>query len=394
MSELPPDFTLLQVVPKLDIGGAEQTTLDVATAVTRAGGRAIVASAGGRMAPILAQSGAELAVMPVHAKNPLIMIANARELARLIRREKVSLVHVRSRAPAFSALWAARRTRTPIVATYHGVYSAGGPLKRWYNGVMTRGDRVIANSDFTGAHLLAEHPINPARVTVIPRGVDMARFDPAVVGEDRVRALRERWGLEADDGRVKLLLAGRLTRWKGQGVAIEALARLKAQGAGEAVLILVGDSQGRDAYVAELEARIRALGLRDQVRLPGPCSDMPAAYLTCDIALAPSIEPEAFGRTAVEPQAMGKPVIAADHGAARETVVPGQTGWLAAPGDVEAWTQALAEAIAAGPERRSAMGQTAMARARRLYSVQAMTDATLDVYRSMLEASHERATRT
>jgi glycosyltransferase involved in cell wall biosynthesis len=346
------------------------------------------------LAPILAQSGAELAVMPVHAKNPLVMIANARALARLIRREKVSVVHVRSRAPAFSALWAARRTQTPIVATYHGVYSAGGPLKRWYNGVMTRGDRVIANSDFTGAHLLAEHRIDPAKVTVIPRGVDLARFDPAAVGEDRVRALRDRWGLQADDGRVKLLLAGRLTRWKGQALAIEALARLKAQGMGEAVLIMAGDSQGRHTYVAELETRIRSLDLRDQVRIPGPCSDMPAAYLICDIALAPSIEPEAFGRTAVEPQVMGKPVIAADHGAARETVIPGQTGWLAAPGDVEAWTQALAQAIAAGPERRAAMGQAGMARGRRLYSVQAMTDATLDVYRSLLEASHERPSQT
>ena len=384
MSDLPPHFTLLQVIPRLDIGGAEQSTLDVAAAVTRAGGRAIVASAGGRMAEALRAAGGELITLPVHSKNPAVMIANARALAALIRREKVSLAHVRSRAPAFSALWAARRTRTPVLATYHGVYGAKGPLKRWYNAVMTRGDRVIANSAFTRAHLLAEHKVDPAKVIVIPRGVDVDRFDPAAVSEDRVRALRAQWGVEPDDRRVKLVLAGRLTRWKGQRLAIEALAALKARGVRNALLLLVGDSQGRTTYLAELEAEIHRLGLEDQARLVGPCSDMPAAYLVGDIALAPSLEPEAFGRTAVEPQAMGRPVIAADHGAARETVIPDQTGWLAAPGDLDSWTQALAQALTLDPERRAAMGEAAKARARALYSVKAMTDATIEVYRSML----------
>jgi glycosyltransferase involved in cell wall biosynthesis len=374
------------VVPRLDIGGAEQTTLDVAAAVVRAGGRAIVATAGGRMTSALIASGAEVATLPMDSKNPFVLIANGRALARLIRREDVSIVHVRSRAPAFSALWAARKTGTPVLATYHGAYKAGSALKRWYNGVMTRGDRVIANSDFTRDHLLAQHPVDPAKVVVIPRGIDLDWFSPAAVGQERVQALRERWGLRDHDHRVKLLLAGRLTRWKGQMLAIQALGRLRDQGAADAVLILVGDSQGRDDYVAELEAEILKQGLVDQVKIVGPCSDMPAAYLAADIALAPSLEPEAFGRTAVEPQAMGRPVIAADHGATRETVVPGQTGWLAPPGDVEAWAAAIGDAIAAGPERRSAMGAVAMARARALYAVGAMTDATLQVYRSMLGA--------
>jgi glycosyltransferase involved in cell wall biosynthesis len=384
LSDLPPNFTLLQVVPRLDIGGAEQTTLDVATAVIRAGGRAIVASAGGRMAPALEEAGATLVTLPVDSKNPATMIANARALAALIRRERVSVAHVRSRAPAFSVLWAARRTDTPVLATYHGIYGSKGPLKRWYNGVMTWGDRVIANSAFTRDHVLAQHKVDPAKVIAIPRGIDMNRFDPAAVSEDRLQALRTRWKLAPDDHRVKLILAGRLTRWKGQRLAIEALAALKARGVQNALLILVGDSQGRVNYLAELEVEIRRLGLEDQVSIVGACSDMPAAYLVGDIALAPSLDPEAFGRTAVEPQAMGRPVIAADHGAARETVAPGQTGWLATPGDVEAWTQALAEALAVTPERRAAMGAAAKARARALYSVKAMTDATIEVYLSML----------
>ncbi len=386
MNALPARFTLLQVIPRLDIGGAEQSTLDVAAAVVRAGGRAIVASAGGRMETKLTEAGAQLVTLPVHSKNPAIMISNGRALARLIRQENVSLVHVRSRAPAFSALWAARRTRTPVLATYHGIYKSNSPLKRWYNGVMTRGDRVIANSAYTRAHLLGEHRgLDPAKVIAIPRGIDMDVFDPAAVDQERIDALRAKWRLDPRDDRIKLLLAGRLTRWKGQRLAIEAIAQLKAGGIDNVLLLLAGDSQGRVSYLAELEAAIRVLGVEDQVNIVGPCSDMPAAYLIGDIALAPSLEPEAFGRTGVEPQAMGRPVIVADHGATRETVVAGETGWLAAPGDVEAWAEAIRQALAAGPERLAAMGAAAQARTRALYSVNAMTDATLAVYRSILQ---------
>lgn len=385
MNALPSDFTLLQVVPRLDTGGAEQATLDIAAAVQAAGGRALVASMGGRMEDGLVPSGARLERLPVHSKNPLVMIGNAVRLARLIRREKVTLIHVRSRAPAFSALWAARATGVPLIATYHGVYNAKSPLKRWYNGVMTRGRVVIANSEYTRAHVLAQHGVDPAKVIAIARGVDIKRFDPAAVSPERRRALAESWGLDPADHRVKVLLAGRLTRWKGQTLAIEAAGRLKAQGVDGFVLILAGDSQGRVSYLAELEASVRAKGLEANVRIVGHTADMPAAYALCDLAIAPSLDPEAFGRTAVEPQAMGLPVIAADHGATRETVAPGETGWLARPGDAAAWTQALSDAIAAGPERRAAMGQAAMRRARRLYSVEAMCAATLQVYADVLE---------
>jgi glycosyltransferase involved in cell wall biosynthesis len=384
VSELPSDFTLLQVVPRLETGGAEQTTLDVAAAVVAAGGRALVASMGGRMEASLVASGAELERMSVHSKNPLVVLANALRLAGLIRRRKVSLVHVRSRAPAFSAALAARLTDTPLVATYHGVYSARSALKRWYNGIMTRGDAVIANSDFTRDHLVAQHHVDPAKVTAIPRGVDIARFDPAAVSAERKAALAKAWGLEDGDKRLRILLAGRLTRWKGQTLAIDAVAELKARGVDDVLLILAGDNQGRAGYQAELEGAIAAHGLGDRVRIVGHCADMPAAYALCGIAIAPSLTPEAFGRTAVEPQAMGVPVIASDHGATRETVVPGETGWRIAPGDVQGWAGALQAAIAVGPEGRRRMGEAAARRARALYSVQAMCAATLDVYAGVL----------
>jgi glycosyltransferase involved in cell wall biosynthesis len=380
------DFTLLQVVPELETGGAEQTTLDVAAAVVRAGGRALVASRGGRMAARLKASGAQLIEMPVHSKNPLVMIANARRLAALIRREKVSLVHARSRAPAISALWAARATKTPFVTTYHGVYNARSAPKRWYNSVMTRGDIVIANSAYTHDQVLAKYAVDPGRLVTIPRGVDLARFDPAKVSSERVEALRRAWGGHANDMRKKFLLGGRLTRWKGQTLLIEAAGRLKAGGEDGFLILLAGDDQGRGAYRQELETAIAAAGLQGNVKLVGHCDDMPAAYLVADFACAPSLDPEPFGRTAVEPQVMGRPVLAADHGAARETVVPGKTGWLVAPGDPGAWAQALKEAIGISPDRQAEMGRAGQARSRELYSVDAMCAATLEVYRRVLEA--------
>ena len=166
---LPPSFTLLQVTPRLDGGGVERATLDMAVAVARAGGRSLVASSGGTLEGELAAAGGELVRMPVHRRDPASMLMNAGRIAAVIRRERVSLVHVRSRAPAFSAIQAARTSDVPVVATYHGIYSARSAAKRWYNGVMTRGDLVIANSDFTRAHVLGEHAVRPDRVIVVPR---------------------------------------------------------------------------------------------------------------------------------------------------------------------------------------------------------------------------------
>jgi glycosyltransferase involved in cell wall biosynthesis len=383
---LPPDFTLLQVVPELETGGAEQTTLDVARAVIAAGGRALVATRGGRMAARLEADGARLAQMPVQSKNPLVMLGNAARLVDLIRSERVSLVHARSRAPAFSALWAAQTTRTPFVATYHGVYKAKSAVKRWYNAVMTRGDLVIANSDYTRDHVLAEHPIDPAKVISIPRGIDLDRFNPSWVTTDRVDKLRAAWGIAPGDRRTRFLLAGRLTRIKGHLTVIEAARQMKAAGRSDFLLIFAGDDQGRTGYGEELAAAIGAAALDGEVRIVGHCDDMPAAYLISDVAILPTIVPESFGRAAVEPQAMGRPVIASNHGGTTETVLDGSTGWLVAPEDPAAWAQAMTRAIEAGPGRRTEMGHTGMNRTRQLYRVDVMCDATLAAYERVLAA--------
>ena len=271
------------------------------------------------------------------------------------------------------------------MATYHGVYNARTGLKRWYNAVMTRGDLVIANSNYTRDHVLAEHHLDPDKVVAIPRGVDLDRFNPAYVTPNRIEALRAAWGVAQNDGRTRILLAGRLTAWKGQAVAIAAARRLTEAGRRDFIMIFAGDDQGRAGYVAELREAIARSGLEDIVRIVGHCDDMPAAYLLCDLAIAPSTEPEAFGRTAVEPQVMGRPVIASSHGAVTETVVDGITGWLAAPGDDAAWAAAIAQALDLGPGRRMAIGEAGLRRCRELFSVYAMCAATLAAYERVLE---------
>jgi len=383
---LPPNFTLLQVVPELETGGAEQTTIDVARAVIQTGGQALVATRGGRMTARLVADGGRLAQMPVNTKNPLTMLGNAARLVDLIRQEKVSLVHARSRAPAFAALWAAQVTRTPFIATYHGIYKSENRLKRWYNAVMTRGALVIANSDYTRDHILAEHQVDPAKIVTIPRGVDLDRFSPSLVGPARLEALRAVWGVPEDSRLTRLLLGGRLTRIKGHLTIIAAAAKLKAAGRSDFQILFAGDDQGRIDYSAELAKAIADQGLNEQVKIVGHCDDMPAAFLLADVALVPTTKPEAFGRTAVEPQAMGRPVIASNHGGTVETVVDGVTGWLAAAGDADAWAAAMARAIDLGPGKRAEMGQAGMNRARQLYRVEAMCQATLDAYERVLGA--------
>ena len=388
---LPHDFTLLQVVPELETGGAEQTTIDVARAVIAAGGRAFVATRGGRMTARLEADGGRLAQMPVQSKNPLVMLGNAARLVDLIRNERVSLVHARSRAPAFSALSAAQFTGTPFVATYHGIYKARSGLKRWYNAVMTRGDLVIANSDYTRDHVLAEHEVDPGKVIAIPRGVDLDRFNPAWVTPDRIEALREAWGIPDSDRRTKFLLAGRLTRIKGHLTIIEAAARMKAQGRDDFLILFVGDDQGRTGYGDELARAVADAGLEDRIKLLGHCDDMPAAYLLADVSILPTTVPESFGRAAVEPQAMGRPVIASNHGGATETVADGVSGWLAPQGEPTAWAAAMLKAIDLGPGRRGEMGQAGMNRTRQLYRVDAMCEATLAAYERVLAARLAKA---
>ncbi len=380
MQALPQDTpAVLQVLPALDTGGVERGTIEVTAALTEAGFRAYVASAGGRMEAEVAKAGGEHTRLPLASKDPLVIWRNAGRLEAIARERGIAILHARSRAPAWSARIAARRTGAAFVTTYHGTYNEGLPFKRAYNAVMASGDRVIAISHFIARHLIARHGTDPSRVRVIPRGVDPLRFDPASVQGDRMRRLAEAWRLP--DGAPVILLPGRLTRWKGQAVLVEALARMERQ---DAVAVLAGDTQGREGYRAGLEAQARTRGVAERLRMPGDCADIPAGLMLADAVVSASTDPEAFGRVVVEGQAMARPVVATNHGGAAETVEEGVTGWLVPPGDAEALAARLDRMLALGEAERQALGARAREAVLARYTTKLMCAATLDVYREVL----------
>ena len=370
---------VLQVVPTLVTGGAERGCIDMALALAEAGGTAIVASQGGPMVRELDRAGILHLTLPLASKNPLVIRRNARRLAEIIRERRVDIVHARSRAPAWSAWLACRATGARFMTTFHAPYNFGNRLKHWYNSVMARGERVIAISDFIRRHILDHYAIDPARIRTIHRGIDRAVFAPDRVSTARLIQLAQQWCLP--DHRPVVLLPGRLTRWKGQTVLIEALEKL---GRKDVVCLLVGADQGRSAYRQELESRIARAGLGDVVVMTDHCSDMAAAYLLSTVVVSASREPEAFGRVIVEAQAMGKPVIVSAIGAYQETVIPGETAWVVPPADAEALAGALREALSLTPGQRDAIGARAQAFVADRYTKQRMCADTLGVYAELM----------
>ena len=388
--DAPPGFAaarpvVLQVLPSLAQGGGgvERSAIDVAAAVAAAGGVSLVASRGGALVREVERGGAEHITLPLHSKNPFVMRANIDRLADLIRDRAVTLLHARSRAPAWSAFVAAERTGTPFVTTYHGVYNGRGRLKRIYNGVMARGRVVIANSAFVADHVAATYAVSPSRIRTIYRGVDLERFAADRVSAERMIQLAERWGVP-DDASV-ILLPGRLTRWKGQLDLIDAIGHLVSADVDRAIrCLLVGDDQGRTGYRRALEARIDDNGLSGAVLVTGRCDDMPAAYMLADVVVSASTDPEAFGRIVAEAQAMGRPVVVSDHGGAAEQVIAGETGWLYPPGDAVALAAALRQALDLDPAERDLLASRAVSRVRGHFTKAAMTGATLQVYADVL----------
>ncbi len=375
---------VMQVLPALQTGGVERGTVDVAAALAEAGWTAIVVSSGGPMVRELERAGARHIVLPVDSKNPLVMRANVRRLENLIREHGVDIVHARSRAPAWSALAAANRTGAHFVTTFHGTYNMGWMgLKQAYNAVMQRGERVIAISDFIGQHMQQVYGTDPAKIRVIHRGVDTAKFDPTRVSPERIIQLAQKWRLP--DGYPVIALPGRLTRWKGQGVLIEALALL---GRKDIRCLLVGSDQGRAGYREELEGLIERRNLTDVVHMVDECNDMPAAYMLTDVVVSASTDPEAFGRVVAEGQAMGRPVIASAHGGACETVLDGRTGWLVPPNDPSALAGAIDRVLTMTLVERKQMAALAIDHIRSNFTKDVMCSRTLEVYAEVLDQAN------
>jgi glycosyltransferase involved in cell wall biosynthesis len=383
--------TILQIIPELNAGGAERTAIDVAAALADVGARPLVASEGGRLVSELQALGGVWIPFPARTKNPLRMAANVGRLKDVIRREKVDVIHARSRAPAWSALGAARSLSKPFVTTYHGAYGANSQIKAFYNSIMARGDVVIANSHYTAEMVATLYPDSAGRIVTIHRGTDMRVFAPEAVNPARVQKLRAQWGVQPDERVV--LLAARLTGWKGQRVLIEAARSLSQDPAFANVrYVLAGDPQGRAGYVKELDAQILTAGLAGLVLRVGHCEDMPAAFLAADCVTVASTQPEAFGRSAVEAQAMGSPVVVTDIGAVPETVLAppetteeARTGWRIPPDDAQALAGAIAHALSLGASQRDALALRARAHVEAHFSLPKMCAETLEVYAALLE---------
>lgn len=371
--------TVMQVLPELLTGGVERGAIDVAGAIVESGGRALVVSAGGPMTYELKRLGAEHFELPVASKNPFIMWKNIKRLANLALDQKVDIIHARSRAPAWSAWYAARQTNKHFVTTFHGTYSHTNWFKRWYNNIMTKGERVIAISDFISAHIRKTYGVPVANIRVIPRGIDINKFDTNKVSQERRIKLANEWRLP-DDMPI-IILPGRITRWKGQTVFVDAIKKL---GRKDIMCLIVGSDQGRKRYRRELEERIANNDLQDIIHLVDHCKDMAAAYMLTDIVVSASTEPEAFGRVIVEAQSLGRPVIGTNHGGTKETIVEGKTGLLVEPNDPDSLAKAITEILNLTEEQREKFSQTAISHIRKHYSKELMCSRTLDIYDELI----------
>ncbi len=381
--------TILQVVPELDVGGAETTTLEIATGICRAGGRALVASQGGRLESELTKIGAEIFHLPVASKNPFTVYGNIGRLAKLIKSEKVNIIHARSRAPAWSSLFAARRSNIAYMATYHSLVHDRPRLKVFYNSALTRGVCVIANSQFTADRIAHVHGVAAEKIKVVPRGCDADALARAAQPADARAQFRARWCLAEDD--FVIICPARLTALKGQDVLVQAVGAVQegAPQGGRVKLVFAGSAQGRDGYVAELEKLIAANRLESDVIFAGLVRNMAEAYAGSDLAVIASTRTEPFGRTAIEAQAASLPVIASDAGGYRENVkavanAADGSGWLVEPGNVRALTQAIEAALSLSAQDYQRMGENGRTNVAARFTQAAMVANTLNVYRDIL----------
>ncbi|MEE9315392.1 MAG: glycosyltransferase family 4 protein [Rhizobiaceae bacterium] len=385
-SKRPP--IILQILPGLQTGGVEKTTLDIGHALVAKGWVSLVTSAGGRMLEELLAGGSQHFELPLDSKNPLTIWRNAARLVKLIKSENVDLIHARSRGPAWSALLAAKRTGIPFVTTYHGAYSQNNVIKARYNSVMARSNVVIANSQWTANLIATRNPWAKHRITTIHRGTDFDAFNRAAISKNRVEKLQTNWGIKPEHFTVVQL--ARVTGWKGQNVVIDTAARL-AKEYPNLRFVLAGDAQGRSEFLARLNSQIANHDLQNQVILPGHCTDPAAAMAVADAVIVASTDAEAFGRAAVEASALEKPLIVTRIGAVGETVLATpevtaeeRTGWKVAPADAEEMAQALRQVLQLTDKQRKAVGARARTHCKANFSLSQMCDKTIAVYESQL----------
>jgi glycosyltransferase involved in cell wall biosynthesis len=377
-------LTIMQVIPHLGTGGAEQSCIDVAAEIVKSGARSIVVSGGGSRVPDLLRIKSEHIILPVHSKNPATIIRNVSRIKKLIKKNEVDIVHVRSRAPAWSAMLACRNTQATFVTTVHAAYKGNeSRFKKFYNSVMSKGDRVIAISDFIAGYVRENFKTDPRNLVTIPRGVDLDKFRPELVSAERAIQLAKQW--RVPDGVPVILMPSRVSKIKGHHVLIDALEKL---GRRDVFCIMVGPNQGRSEYQTDLEETITKKNLSGIVRIVDTCQDMPAAYSLASVVVAPSVVAEGFGRIPIEAQAMGRPVIASDYGGFKETILDKQTGWLFPVGDSDALAEMLRQALSLSDQQRQDQAEKAIAHVRANFTKDKMCEATMELYADILRVRY------
>ena len=369
--------SIIQVLPALNQGGVERGSIEIASALQKAGIPNYVISAGGKMVPELERLGVEHITLPADTKNPFKIWLNAKKMAQIFKEKNAGLIHVRSRAPAWSVKLASQKTGIPFIASYHGVYGIKPPVKKLYNQVMLQGKKVIAVSNHVKKHILDNYKCSEDKIIVIHRGADVEKFNPDLVSVEQINALKQQYQIPLD--KPVITLVGRLTNWKGQKVLLKACTKMRHQ---DFVCLFVGSDQGRTEYHKELEQM--AQNLKQQVIFVEACQEMPTLYAASDVVVAPSLEPEAFGRVITEAQAMKRIVVAAAHGGACESIQDGVSGFLTPVGDENALANALDKILDMPIEEKTKLQEGAHTSVQKNFTIQKMCDKTLALYKTFL----------
>lgn len=372
--------TILQVVPSLVSGGVERGTLDVAKTLVDNNYRSMVISSGGALVPNLLSSGSEHIKMRVASKNPLTIYRNYKTMLDIINKHQVDLIHARSRAPAWSAYKAAKETGASFITTFHGIYNFSTPLKKLYNSIMVKGERVIAVSNFVKQHILEHYNAIPENIRVINRGVDYNYFNPANVTPELLAKFKTKYNISRN--KPIILLPARMTAWKGHMTLIEALYLLKGE---DFCCLIVGDLSKHPAFTQRLQRRITELKLQSKVQIFGPEADMMGLYAFSDIVLSTSVEPEAFGRVVIEAQSMEKLIIATNIGGAAETIIDELNGFHIKPGDAHDLADKIRYCLnILGMTKGNNIVKDARESAIKNFSLDQMMKKTLAVYRELI----------
>lgn len=369
---------IVQILPELDEGGVEGETLDLAIYLAEQGHHSMVISGGGRLVSQLEEAGGIHITWPHIGEKSFRCLKYITRLRRFFLEEKIDVVHLRSRLPAWIGYMAwkslAPMFRPALITTFHGFYSVNS-----YSTIMTKGERVIAVSKVITNHILENYSVDQSRIELIHGGCDTKAFDPAVVSPERIENLRQRWQLPEDDTPV-IMLPGRLTQWKGQDVFIESLAQLTDL---PFYAICVGETEENSSFTKRLYEKIRRYGLEDRVKLVGHCSDMPAALMLADLIVsASSSQPEAFGKVAIEAMAMAKPVVSTRHGGSLETIVENKTGWFVAPSNPDEMADAI-QRILGNREMLQEAGETGRSWVLENFTAYRMCEKTLGLYQKL-----------